>query len=56
MSRKGTSAIYKSMYYLELLCEACHRVEASQSFNTPSYSRSALLETHLEHPFGHHDL
>ena len=38
MSRKGTSAIHKSMYYLELLCEACHRAEASRSFNTPSYS------------------
>src|SRR5712672_2271480 len=24
MSRKGTSAIYKSMYYLELSCKACH--------------------------------
>jgi len=45
MSKKGTSAIYKAMYYLELLCEACHRAEASRSFNTPSYSGSALLET-----------
>ena len=56
MSRNGTSAIYESMYYSELLCEACHRGEALQSFNIPSYSGSALFETHLEHPFGHHNL
>jgi hypothetical protein len=56
MSRKGTSAIYKSKYYLELLCEACHRAEASRSFNIPSYSGSALFEMCLEHLFGHHDL
>jgi len=24
MSRNGTSAIYESLYYSELLCEACH--------------------------------
>ena len=44
MSRKGTSAIYKSTYYLEIVMRACHRAEASQSFNIPSYSRSTLFE------------
>jgi hypothetical protein len=56
MSRNSTSAISESLYYSELLCEACHRAEASQSFNIPSYSGSALFETRLEHLFGHHDL
>ena len=56
MSRNGTSAIYKSLYYSELLCKACHQAEAARSFNIPSYSGSALFETRLEHPFGHHDL
>src|SRR6266481_2255430 len=56
MSRNSTSAIYESLYYSELLCEACHRVEASRSFNIPSYSGSALFETRLDHPFSHHNL
>jgi len=55
MSRKVLQPF--TIYVLfRISCEACHRVEASRSFNTPSYSGSALLETCLEHPFGHHDL
>jgi hypothetical protein len=30
--------------------------KASQSFNLPSYSGSALFRTCLEHPLGHHNL
>src|SRR6266481_1523782 len=55
MSRKVLQPF--TIYVLfRISCEACHQVEASRSFNTPSYSGSALLETCLEYPFGHHDL
>src|SRR6266481_1438781 len=55
MSRKVLQPF--TIYVLfRISCEACHRAEASRSFNTPSYSGSALLETCLEYPFGHHDL
>ena len=53
MSRKGTSAIYISTYYLEIVMQS---LPPSGSFNIPSYSGSALFKMHLEHLFGHHDL
>src|SRR6266481_7219672 len=55
MSRKVLQPF--TIYVLfRISCEACHRAEASRSFNTPSYFGSALLETCLEYPFGHHNL
>ena len=52
MSRNGTSAIYESLlFYSELLCEACHWAEASRSFNIPSWSGSALIETRSKGSF-----
>jgi len=54
MSRKVLQPF--TIYVLfRISCEACHRAEALRSFNTPSYFGSALLETCLEYPFGHHN-
>src|SRR5258705_665588 len=57
MSRNGTSAIYESLlFYSEFMCEACHRAEASQSFNIPTCSGSSLFETRLQHSIYDHHL
>ena len=57
MSRNGTSAICESTYYLAIVyAKLATDCKASQSFNLPSYSRSALFGTRLEHLFGHYDL
>jgi hypothetical protein len=53
--RKGTSVIYECMYYLELLWEAWDGAEGLGSFDIPSYSGRALLETGLEHGLGDHE-
>ena len=57
MSRNCTSAIYKSTYYLGIVyVKHATNWKASQSFNLPSYSGSALFGTCLEHLFGHYNL
>ena len=49
MSRNGTSAIYKSTYYLGIVyMKLATNWKASRSFNLPSYSRSALFGMHSE--------
>jgi hypothetical protein len=53
----GTSAIYESTYYLGIVyVKLATNQKVLQSFNLPSYTRSTLFGTCLEHPFGHHNL
>jgi hypothetical protein len=57
MSKNGTSAIYKYIYYLGIVyAKLVTDQKASWSFNLPSYSGSTLFGMRVEHPFGHYDL